>query len=137
MAVERFTFQGYELEKDDPEDVIFSIDYRFLEPEEDDEYFEMFNSAGWTHVCSGYTFHIFKAEKGTKPIYSDAESAKDKMDRIANPMKSVVVCCVGLTIIFLLIMAFTSGVTQNISKWALLLSFALTIPAIMTYTFFY
>ncbi len=130
--LKRFRFVGYELEKGEGEDVIFSIDYRTLKPDEEDEYFNMFSYAGWTHVCSSYDMHIFKAEKGTKPIYSDAESARDKIEQIAKPVRMAVVFLAALTGILWVIMTLTSGSLQNISKWAFLLSFVLTLPAVMT-----
>ncbi|MGE7768329.1 DUF2812 domain-containing protein [Peribacillus sp. NPDC096540] len=128
-----FRFAGYELEKGDPEDIIYSIDYRTLQSNEEDEYFEMFSYAGWTHVCSSQDMHIFKAKKGTMPIYSDRESTIEKIERLANPLKGIVAFFVTMTVILWLMMTFTSGLVQSISEWAFILSFVLTIPAIMTY----
>ncbi|GIP36290.1 DUF2812 domain-containing protein [Paenibacillus sp. J2TS4] len=131
--LKKFRFAGYELEKGEREDIIYSIDYRALQPNEEEEYFEMFSHAGWTNVCSSQDMHIFKAKKGTKPIYSDVESARDKLERLANPIKSLVAFLVGMTAILWIMMTFTSGLVQNISQWTFLFSFVLTIPAIMTY----
>lgn len=129
-----FRFLGYELEKGESEDVVFSIDYRSLQPSEEEEYFEMFSFAGWTHVCSSVDkhMHIFKAKKGTKPIYSDVESTGDKFERLANPIKASAIFFVGLTTVLWLIMTYTKGIVQNITELAFLLSFVLTIPSIMT-----
>jgi hypothetical protein len=134
-----FRFLGYELEKGECEDVIFNIDYRSLQPSEEEEYFDMFSCAGWTHVCSSSDkhIHIFKAKKGTKPIYSDVESSVDKLERLATPIKGLAVFIVGLTIVLWFIMISTSGAVQNITELAFLLSFALTIPVIMTLTAIY
>ncbi|MFJ6209433.1 DUF2812 domain-containing protein [Lysinibacillus sp. NPDC092081] len=37
----------------------FSIDYRKLRKDEEEEYFELFAYGGWTHVCSSTDMHIF------------------------------------------------------------------------------
>lgn len=120
--LKRFRFNGYELEKGNPEDVIFNVDFRLLDSDEEGEYFDMFSQAGWEHVCSDAGFHIFKAKNGTEPIYSDKESIRDKVDRMAYPVKSIFTYCIGLIVILVLIMAFTSGVFEELSKWGVLLS---------------
>lgn len=43
-----------------------------------DEYIELFENAGWEHVCSEYTTHIFAAPPGTEPIYFDHSTKIDK-----------------------------------------------------------
>lgn len=129
-----FWLFGYKLEKGDPEDVIFSIDYRVLQRDEEDEYFAMFESAGWTHVCSEGMFHMFKAEKGTTPIYSDVISSMDQLDRVADPIRAVLVFGGALTTALFLLTIFTYGLARNISRLAFMISLALTVPAIMTYS---
>ena len=131
--LKRFRFAGYEIEKGEPEDVIYSIDYRTLEPNADEEYYELFQSAGWTHVCSEYNMHIFKAAPGTKPIYSDRESKVDKINRLAQPVQPLFITFLGITIVLWLLMTFTEGAIQRISEGAFIGSLVLTIPAVMTY----
>lgn len=131
--LKRFRCAGYELEKGESEDVIYSIDYRVLEPDEKEEYFEMFTAAGWTSVCSDYYMHIFKADKGTVPIYSDTESARDKINRQAIPVKMVAILTVSLTIILGILMKFTSGTVQNVIIFFFYVAFILALPAAMTY----
>lgn len=131
--LKRFRCAGYELEKGDNEDVIYSIDYRLLEPDEKDEYFGMFAIAGWTHVCTEYNMHVFKAGKGTVPIYSDAESARDKISRLAIPVRSVTTYTVVPTILFGLLMNFTSGTIQTISQFAFYIALIFAVPSVMTY----
>lgn len=130
--LKRFRFLGYELERGECQDVMYSIDYRLLEPGDLEEYFEMFTFGGWTHVCSEYNMHIFKAPKGTKPIYSDVESSKDKMVRLAIPVQKVVALSVTATIGFGLVMTFTTGIIHTISRWGTSIGFIITVPAIMT-----
>lgn len=65
-----------------------------------EEYLDTFSRTGLTHVCSREgIIHIFKAKKGTLPKYSESESVKDKMNRITQPVKTVLFNCVRLTII--------------------------------------
>ncbi|WHT48606.1 DUF2812 domain-containing protein [Sporosarcina thermotolerans] len=103
-----------------------------MELDEKDEYFEMFAYAGWTHVCSDYNMHIFKANKGTTPIYSDTESSKEKIVRSAIPVQTIVIYSVAVTFALWLTKTFTYGIVHTISTWAFALSFAITIPSIMT-----
>src|SRR5699024_5935287 len=70
--IKKFSFFGYRLERGEPTDVIYTIDYHLLNEEDQEEYFDMFKMAGWEHVCTEYNMHIFKAPRGTKPIYSDS-----------------------------------------------------------------
>ncbi|MDU1444107.1 MAG: DUF2812 domain-containing protein [Clostridium cochlearium] len=66
----------YKLKKDKPQDIVYSVDYQ---SEADEEYFTIFKEAGWKSVVSlGNQMHIFSAQVGTKPIYSDCESEIDK-----------------------------------------------------------
>lgn len=70
----------YKLKKDKPKDVEYSLDYQ---SEATEEYFSLFSAADWTHVISlDNGIHIFMAQAGTKPIYSDRESEIDKYDRV-------------------------------------------------------
>lgn len=131
--LKRFRCAGYEFEKGESEDVIYSIDYRLLEPSEKDEYFEMFTIAGWAPVCSEYNMHIFKADTGIVPIYSDAESARDKINRLAIPVKTVTILLVGLTIFLGLLMNFTSGSIQNVSRFFFFCALIVALPSVMTY----
>lgn len=75
----------YKLKKDKPQDIIYNLDYQ---READEEYFNIFKEAGWNQVVSvGNYIHIFSAQAGTKPIYSDKESEIDKYTRIRDTTK--------------------------------------------------
>lgn len=50
--VDSFQFMGYSLKKGESKDYIYSLDYRTLASAEENEYFEFFSSAGWSHVAS-------------------------------------------------------------------------------------
>lgn len=70
----------YRLKKDKPQNIDYSLDYQ---SEATEEYFNLFKEAGWTPIVSvGNEMHIFSAQEGTKPIYSDCESEIDKYARV-------------------------------------------------------
>jgi len=51
------------------------------------------------------------------PIYSDVESSKDKIIRLAIPFQKIAAISLVSTMILWLIMTFTTGVIHIISKW--------------------
>ncbi|MGE7676123.1 DUF2812 domain-containing protein [Lysinibacillus sp. NPDC094403] len=130
--LKRFRCAGYGLEKGEPEDVIFSIDYRKLQKDEEEEYFELFAFGGWTHVCSSAYMHIFKAAPETTPIYSDAESSIDKLVRLAKPLNLAASITLVLTMVLWVFMTFTTGTIQHIAEQGYIYSFVFTVPTVMT-----
>jgi len=130
--LKRFRFAGYELEKGDAEDVIYNIDYRTLPADEKDEYFELFAFGGWTHVCSSADMHIFKATPGTTPIYSDVESAIDKLARLAKPVNIVASIMLAISMILWIWMTVSSGTLHHIAQQGFACSLIITVPALMT-----
>ena len=72
----------YKLRKDKPQDIVYSLDYQ---TEANEEYFTIFKEAGWKSIVSiGNEMHIFSAQAGTKPIYSDSKTEIDKYIRVRN-----------------------------------------------------
>lgn len=72
----------YKLKKDKPQDIVYSLDYQ---TETNEEYFTIFKEAGWKRVVSvGCQMHIFSAQAGAKPIYSDCKSEIDKYINVRN-----------------------------------------------------
>ena len=70
----------YRLKKDKLQNIDYSLDYQ---SEATEEYFNLFKEAGWTLIVSVCNeMHIFSAQEGTKPIYSDRESEIDKYARV-------------------------------------------------------
>ncbi|MBU3171728.1 DUF2812 domain-containing protein [Clostridium estertheticum] len=75
----------YKLRKDKPQNIVYNLDYQ---TETNEEYFTIFKDAGWKLVVSiENCMHIFSAQAGTKPIYSDCESEIDKYTSIKNQTK--------------------------------------------------
>jgi hypothetical protein len=72
----------YKLKKDKPKDIVYSLDYQ---TDANEEYLTIFKEAGWELVVSvEKQMHIFSAQAGTKPIYSDFESEVDKYIKMRN-----------------------------------------------------
>lgn len=124
-------YAGFLLEKSEPEDVQYSIDYRLLKDGEKAEYLDLFAFAGWGHVCSSYDVHIFKAKPGTTPIYSDTESAVDKIDRLLNPVFKISKFIFPITILFILMMNLFNGPIQQFSQVAYCVSMVFATPTLM------
>ncbi|MDS0528498.1 DUF2812 domain-containing protein [Clostridium sp. SHJSY1] len=92
----------YKLRKEKPKDIVYSLDYQ---DEATEEYFDMFLESGWTKVLSiGGKMHIFSAQEGIKPIYSERESELEKYATMRDTLKKGNLCIIdlALAIIFLL-----------------------------------
>lgn len=131
MALKKLSFAGFLLEKSTPEDLIYSIDYRLLKEGEKEEYLALFASAGWEHVCSSYDIHIFKAPSGTNPIYSDVESAEDKINRLSRPVLLISKFIFPIMLSLLILLNITNGPIQELSRIAFYASFIIATPTLM------
>jgi len=91
--VEYDYFKGWKFEPAQGESYIYTYDFNSAKPkdglvyykneEEFDEYIEIFKSGGWEYVCTPETnIHIFRAQKGTLPIYTESEGMADNCKRI-------------------------------------------------------
>lgn len=86
-VLDRFAFLGYQLRKAEPRKLQYSLDYQ---SHADKGYFDLFEEAGWTHVCSaGCEIHIFSAPLGINPIYTDKATTFDKYEREKVQMKKI------------------------------------------------
>lgn len=131
--VKRHKGLGYELEKGGPELVDYGIDIRNLADGDKDEYFAMFEFAGWEHVSSSYDTHLFKAPVGTTPIYSDNTSKAEKLLRLRKSIMPVMWLTVCLTVMSYLAMVFFSGTIGQVSKVLFIILIVLMIPCVMMY----
>ena len=82
--VSGFSFMGYTLKKGENMDYIYTIDYRLLHADERDEYVDFFFDSGWTHVTSEGDIHLFRAQPGTKPIYTDPDTTIEKYQNLSG-----------------------------------------------------
>lgn len=98
----------YKLKKDKPQDIVYSLDYQ---TEANEEYFTIFKEAGWKLVVSVENYiHIFSAQAGTKPIYSDCESEINKYTSIRNRTRKgtlysliIAIVLMGLLVVSLIV----------------------------------
>lgn len=75
----------YKLKRDEPKDIVYSLDYQ---SEANEEYFNLFIESGWKPVISvGNEMHIFSAQAGSNPIYSDCQSEIEKYIRMKRQAK--------------------------------------------------
>ncbi|MGI2328986.1 DUF2812 domain-containing protein [Planococcus sp. YIM B11945] len=74
----------YYFEEDSTKSYIYQTDFQ----EPNDEYFQLYELAGWEHVHTAISqFHYFRAEKdkiGDQRIYSDASSIKNMYQRMLS-----------------------------------------------------
>ncbi|MEE6132163.1 hypothetical protein CHN50_03445 [Priestia aryabhattai] len=127
-----FKFSGYTLEKGESSDYIYSVDYRSLEVGEEDEYFDVFASAGWSHVTSEGDIHLFRAEPGTKAIYSDSETLVEKYKSLSNSMGYIAISLVVLTALAWLGTIMSSGVLHSLLTVIGIVLTVVAFPATLT-----
>ena len=129
--VKRYKGMGYELEKGESEMVDYSIDVRHLTPDEEQEYFSMFDHAGWVHVCSSYDTHLFRAPVGTQPIYSDRLTKKEKLVRLQQSIIPAFWITFVLTALNYFIMVITEGIAHKVFTVLFFIFLALLMPCVM------
>ena len=125
----------YKLVKDQPRELIYSMDYKNLDKHEDD-YFELFKNTGWQHMCSYGPYHFFSAAPGTVPIYTDRESYLSKYKSSKDVyFKSLIISCSSLLIIALIGNRLSDNIISSVVKNVLLIlgtiSAAIALPSFM------
>ncbi|MCC3359479.1 DUF2812 domain-containing protein [Bacillus sp. REN16] len=130
--VSDFKFMGYTLEKDESTDYIYSIDYRSLKKEEEEEYFDYFSSSGWTHVTSEGDIHLFRAHPGTKPIYTDRDTTVEKYKNSSGSMKKLAIPFVFTTLLLWVGAMISSGTLQSILLGVATILSIIALPAAWT-----
>lgn len=112
--VSGFKFMGYTLEKGESLDYIYSIDYRLLTEDEEEEYFAFFSSAGWSHIASEANIHLFRALPGTQPIYTDRDTTVEKYKNLSDSMNKLAIPFVFITALVWIGAMISSGILQSI-----------------------
>jgi len=82
--LQSFASLGYRLRRDQPQQLIYCVDYRELPAGEREQYLELFEASGWKPVCSHSSMHVFSAKPGTKPIYTDKSTMRSKYTGITK-----------------------------------------------------
>lgn len=119
----------FKLVKGPSEKVIYAIDYQ---NKPDKDYYAIFKEAKWDLVTSsGNQIHIFKAPEGTKPIYTNETSEKDKYKDVAKASGKLAV--LGLTLLVLSIIAILFSLTYM--KNLFIPSLIITIVSIFVFIF--
>ncbi|MGG1242146.1 DUF2812 domain-containing protein [Bacillus cabrialesii] len=136
-VLDSFAFMGYKLRKAEPQNLIYSLDYRAVEDHNMDEYLDIFENAGWEHICSVYDTHIFAAAPETKSIYSDRSTMIDKYKQSEFTLRYITLFMLCLTAaVTVLRNTFISGeasILHNTIHVLFVFLIASTIPAILTY----
>ena len=89
------TFLSYRLEKGEPQDLDFMVDYR---DELDADYLMSYEKSGWKHVMSIEHVHIFSAKEGTTPIYADNDSKAELLKSQEKSFKKPAIIAILLLI---------------------------------------
>lgn len=130
--VKGFKFMGYELEKGEGLEYIYCLDYRLLNGDEKEEYYNLFTSAGWSHVATEGHIHLFRAYPGTKPIYTDDNTEIEKYKNTSDIMKNLAIPSVLITALAWSGTMLSSGILKtSLLVLAVILS-GITIPAVWT-----
>lgn len=105
--LESFAPFGYRLRRSESQNFVYSVDFQM---NVDEEYYLIFESAGWTYVCSaGDGFHIFRAAAGTAPIYTDTGTLIDKYEREKKVMGTAALPLLIALIVFILTRIISSN----------------------------
>jgi hypothetical protein len=130
--VSDFRFMGYTLEKGESSDYIYSVDYRSLKENEEEEYFDFFSSAGWSHISSEGTIHLFRAHPGTKSIYSDRDTTVEKYENSNRSMKCLAIPLVLITVLVWIGAMISSGTLKSLLHVIAVILSVITIPTAVT-----
>ncbi|CAM3184623.1 DUF2812 domain-containing protein [Filibacter tadaridae] len=112
--VSDFKFMGYTLEKGEGSDYIYNVDYHSLKSDDEEEYFDLFSSSGWSHVSSEADIHLFRAHPGTKPIYTDRDTTVEKYENSRSSMKSMAIPFVLITVLVWFGAMISSGILKSL-----------------------
>lgn len=115
--VKDFKFMGYVLEKGEPEEYIYSLDYRNITDADKEEYFDLIEAAGWIHIASEGNVHLFRARPGTAPIYSDSDTTTEKYNELFLIIKNAFIPVSILTILSWIGYFLLDDVVQTIVFW--------------------
>lgn len=130
--VSNFKFMGYTLEKGENTDYIYSVDYRSLEENEAEEYFDFFSSAGWSHIASEAAIHLFRAPPNTKPIYTDRDTTVEKYENLNGSMNKLVIPFVLITGLIWVGAMISSGTLESLLQIIATILSVIAIPIALT-----
>jgi hypothetical protein len=131
----------YKLVKGEPKEIVYSMDYKELD-KNDDEYFELFESSGWEHMCSYGPYHFFSATPGIVPIYTEKENYLSKYEVSKNAYKKTAIISIVMLIVvnlieFLLGSRIEGTVVKNIMLIIGIILVAIAAPSLMVSIAYY
>lgn len=127
-----FSFLGYTLTKGIKKDYIYNLDYHSITPDEKEEYFNLFSTAGWTHVTSIDDIHLFRASPGTSPIYTDSETSVQKYERSCKSTAAVAIPVILITAAAWILALSFSGTAGTVLMITAAVLSVIAVPAAMT-----
>jgi len=68
----------YRFEQGEPHEYIYELN---MDMETEEDMYSLYEESGWTPVIKEKGMHIFRAEKGTPPIFSDSESKVELLEK--------------------------------------------------------
>ena len=132
-----FKNMGYILEKGEPHNYIYELDYRELEEEDKEEYLEIMKKAGWTAIYDEFNYIILRAEAGTKSIFSDRDSEVEKSKSEGKAIKKSIIGGTIVTVICY-ILSFMNIINNDVINSILMIigSAVLGTTGVLVYTYF-
>ena len=132
-----FRNMGYILEKGEPHNYIYELDYRELEGEDKEEYLDIMKKAGWTAVYDEFNYIILRAEEGTKSIFSDRTSEIEKSKSEGKAIKKSIIGGTIFTAICYII-SFVQVINNDVINSILMImgSAVLGTTAVLLFTYF-
>jgi len=125
------TLFRYKLIKGESKELIYAMDYKDLK-ENEDEYFQIFENSGWTHMCSHGPFHFFSALPGTVAIYTDKENYQEKYKSTKGVyLKSLIISLTILILTSLLEIFVDNNIISKILFCIGIISVAIAMPSLM------
>lgn len=133
--LEEMSLFRYKLVKSKPKEIVYSMDYKVLS-KNDNEYFELFKSSGWEHMCSYGAFHFFSAQPETVPIYTEKETYLSKYESSKDGYKKTAIISIVILIFVnlievLLASKLEGAIMKNILFFIGIISVAIAVPSIM------
>lgn len=130
-GLSEMTLLRYKLIKGEAKELIYAMDYKNLE-ESKDEYFQIFESSGWKHMCSYGPFHFFCALPGTVAIYTDKENYLEKYKKTKDLyLKSLIISASLLILTGLLEKLLDNTIIDRILFCVGIISAAIVMPSLM------
>jgi hypothetical protein len=131
----------YKLIKGQPQKIVYSMDYKEVS-KNDNEYFELFESSGWQHMCSYGAFHFFAAPPETVPIYTEKENYLSKYESSKGGYKKTAIISIVMLIVvnlieFLLGSRIEGTIIKNVMFILGTILVALAVPSFMVSIAYY